>query len=417
MKKNKKIAIITSFLGLAPFVVLSCSNQQAQTIEQPKEKKNIEKKYNPNNDFINKLNIEKSKNQEQVSKEDYNVKFNEFVVKNVIKLQEGEKIESSKLPSEVIVFNSKGLYESKKVTWENVQDLYASNEMKISGSVEGSDNLRAFVEVITTPAFNSSDSEFTLLDDKLKINEAKTTKDGSKKGSSIFNLVDRSDSSESTGSVWHNWWVFNAKQNNIIAFNSDESINVNRLKLVFGKMGGQISTEAPAEVRIKYSNDGEEWFDVKNQDKVFASDFGPLGDHHEWRGSSKVFTINFSSVKAKWFSLTWKAPKNSSNQDMSIALTDLKWFGPYSSSGSIINNFDNTISAIQFGDSTINVDSNNISIKTNSFTNDFKVISNATFVQKELVFENSKFKTFKIIAFDDLSTKNIYTIKISKEDK
>lgn len=43
MKKNKKIAIITSFLGLAPFVVLSCSNQQAQTIEQPKEKKNIEK--------------------------------------------------------------------------------------------------------------------------------------------------------------------------------------------------------------------------------------------------------------------------------------------------------------------------------------------------------------------------------------
>ncbi|WBP84332.1 hypothetical protein [Mycoplasmopsis edwardii] len=411
--KRKKLILTLLPLTFIPTTIISCSQQEQPKVEENK-KIAREDKYSPNENFINKLNNQTSDN---ISVE-FN-KLNDFISYDVLKFEEGSKITSSNLPTEVLTFDKNGYSEMKQVTWEINDSINASNDLEIFGRVEGFVDKKAKITLKTSQSENFSKSELSLLDDKLQLNIAKSTKDGNWRNSDIRKLVDRTESSESISSNWNNWPVFNKPQNNIIVFNSESFVNVSSIKFVFAKPGwAEISNNTtPSEIRIKYSNDGENWFEVKDQDKVFQNDFGPLGNHHEWAGSSKTFTINFNTTKTKWISFTWKAAKNENNQDLGIALTDIKWFGPYSSDETNNEiNFNNRINSIRIGDQSFRINSNEETFIVSNLDQEMTFDHNASKVQKELIFKNENKKIYKLIAINDLNSKEIYTITLKKEN-
>ncbi|UWD34146.1 hypothetical protein [Mesomycoplasma molare] len=412
MPKNKKTFIpLIATMTMPIFGIISCGNND--DFSRNNDQKNGEQIYKSNELFVNKLNNERLEISDNTIS-----KIKEFAFDNIIKKQDDETINIEELPKSVIILNSQGFYENKKVTWNLIDNTKAFDGLEIFGNVEDKPELKAKTIIITSNQTNQDISDSILLDDFLKINIQKSTRDGSNSGSNLNNLLDRSDSSESTGSMWHNWWVFGKKQNNNIIFNSETFLNINKLEVIFGNPGdAKISNKVPKEIRIKYSDDGVNLKEVKNQNLITAEELGEFGKHHTWNGSSKVFSINFSPIKTKWINFTWVAPQNNNNQDLAIAITDMKWFGKISQNKKEDININSEIELINFENKNFILNSNNQTFKVNNLPNDISIKSKSTFVQKEEIFSNENTKIYKLISNNDLNIKNVYTLIFKKENE
>lgn len=379
---------------------------------------------NSNTNFLSNNFLNKIKNKNYVNLIPNNVVISEdhfnFPVAIVFKQMHGETFLINNLPKNIEVLNSQNESSWFNVEWDQTSDFKLTKDTIISGSINnGFTNIKVNAYIfVQSKAFNLF-TDYKNRDLGMTIDLDKTTKDGNP--DNIAKLIDRNGDYVSSGSRWDNWGAYDRPQDNNIVFKWEKPVNISRISLNFWKSAsrGASAGRLPKNIFIQYSQDGESWTNVSNQDKISSDDLGSMNTHsHRLSNISETKTINFDNIKTNWIRFNWEPAKDDQQRNLIIGITNMQFFGKDNIEDALIKNKIKKIIKIKYEDRVFNFndDNNEYVFNVDNFTDNIKYMTHSSVVEQHLVSVNEKQRVYKIISYNDEGEKTIYKVTFKKSE-
>ncbi|VEU75183.1 Uncharacterised protein [Mycoplasmopsis maculosa] len=416
-----KTTLLLSSFALPFCAVISCSYED--NLEKPTpepNKPNDDKKvvYEKNNKFVNIINTGTDNtvfgtNLKGLSPEQYKFSFTP-----IFKVFKGEKFNYSELPDNIKVMSEDGKVNWFKTDW-NIQkesDLILEDTV-IEGKIKVSEkfiNIKAVILISDKPIIK--DNEYKNRNDGLTIDLSKSTKYNS---NILYKLIDKNGNYFDSPSRWDNWEAFAKEQDdNYFVFKYAVDTKISKVSIIFWRFAerGNSSGILPKEIRIQYSNDGLNWINVENQDKITDLDLGPMEAYSDrFNNISKPKNIKFDEIQTQWVRIYWVPKANENGEKHIIGVSDIQFSG-LDFKESVIVNTSNVIKQIKYGENTYEIDESKKSytFKVNDFKETFSLKADASYIDNYLYFESSNTKKYKVIVYNDNSESNIYDFEFKK---
>ncbi|UWD34455.1 hypothetical protein [Mesomycoplasma molare] len=408
MFKNKiiKLLSVSSFLSL--FSIISCSNQT------DKINQNSEIIYKQNDAFLNKTNLETK--EKTINFSLHKNVDNIIPILNVIKIYKGDKIKLDDLPKQIKVLDELNEIKWINVFWDFREDKIFYSDDVITGQIRhNKKNIITKLYVLTQSRKDILESDFLTKEERMTIDFDKSTHDGGR--DALSKLIDRSGDYVNTNSRWDNWNYYDRAQNTNFVFHWEEKTNISRIEINFWRWAsrGESTGRLPKNIYIQHSEDGMNWTNVENQDKISAQDLGPMLSHPQARlaNTSDTKKITFDTVKTNWIRIHWEPATDSSNRNLIIGITNIAFKG-LDKEDNLIFSSDKSIKKFKYGNTIIENFSSEINIESNNLDDELEVYSNATLVQKEIIYSDLNRKKYKVLSYDDKGEYLIYDVNIKR---
>ncbi|MBN3534913.1 discoidin domain-containing protein [Mycoplasma procyoni] len=412
---------LTIPLLLSPLAVLSCSNNTATT----EQKVEIEKS-DPNTNFVNKISSNTGYKQLETSFSPVKTENGLFLtISPVLKVLASTKIMPNDLPSEVTILeilDNKQNFKSASVTWEVPEEgVVAIADTEISGTATFKNQKTPVKAIIKTQLLRfEKKGEFVVKEEGLSVDEAKSTTNRST-NQPLRNLIDRTGDYGATASRWDNWGTDTKEPDTKIVFHWDKPTDLAYVETLFWSAATLNNSQGkmPKEIRWWYSNDGDNWIPVKNQDKITDIDFGAMGSHPRWGNVSAPKVVTFDTVKTQWLKMTWTPAKAPNNTNYIIGITNMSFGDIILEKEPILYSKANEITEFKVGSTTLETTKDNLDYEmmVDDLDTPLSIKTNATQTKRYLIDKDDKktFKTYKIISYNDLGQFKVYNLVLRKK--
>ncbi|VEU75420.1 Uncharacterised protein [Mycoplasmopsis maculosa] len=409
MLKNK-IKLFSTGILFTPIVVISCSNNSKTEIEK-------DNKYIENNNFTNKIDLSLGNNNKEVEINTPKLNNYKAYINPIFKIFSGEKILNNQLPSNIKFFTEDNNERFFSVNWNHDDLKVFYNDSKIFGTVIiNNEEVKVFAKVYTQDKKKIVESDYVVKEDNWSIDIEKSTHDGGIPN--LSKLIDRNGNYVDSGSRWDNWGTFGKDQNNNLVFHWQNKEIISRLELIFWKYAsnGNSSGKLPKKIFVQHSEDGINWTNVNNQDKITDEELGPMGTYNNRLiNISDVKRINFSPIKTNWIRINWEAAVNSNNQKHIIGITNVSFKGTTFEDKLIINK-NNNINEVIIDENTYKIDFQNkeTTINIDDINKKIMFSSKATFINTFITEETNEHKKYLIISYNDIGDYKIHNLILVK---
>lgn len=321
------------------------------------------------------------------------------------------------LDNYIEIFDSNNQSNYYPITYEYQNQNIYENTL-INGIVNvNNQNFNVKVKVYVENKVVYSDNDYRSNEDGLTIDKELSI---SVNQNNLDKLIDRSGNYANSNSRWDNWGEFGLEQNNNnLYFNFPYSHELSLIQISFWRFASQGHSEGiyPKSITISYSSDQNVWYEVKHQSKKYQSDFKTMGpmDNSNNFNNSKYLNIEFDSVSAKFWKISWEAAVNSNNQKHIIGITDIQ-FKKLKTPPLLHKIINKELLSFKLNNQKYLINSNEIMINSDNLIdiNFSEIEINGANYEIFLSNENETKKVYKIIVVNEENEINEYLITITK---